>query len=59
MNANKKFIGDFEIKIYSDEDNLKFMAEYFPEFLDAYNKINKGVVKADIVRYLYLYRKSV
>ena len=42
LNANKKFIGDFEIKIYSDEDNLKFMTEYFPEFLDAYNKINKG-----------------
>ena len=56
LNANKKFIGDFEIKIYSDEDNLKFMAEYFPEFLDVYNKINKGVVKADIVRYLYFYK---
>lgn len=56
LNANKKIIGDFEIKIYSDEDNLKFMTEYFPEFLGAYNKINKGVVKADVVRYLYLYQ---
>lgn len=55
LKKNKKIFSDWEFKIYSDEDNHRIIEEFFPEFLDKYNNISRGVMKADVVRCLYLY----
>lgn len=55
LKKNKKIFTGWEFRIYGDVENLKIMEEYFPEFLDKYNSIKKGVMKADVIRCLYLY----
>lgn len=55
LNKNKKIFYDWEFRIYGDAENLQIIKEYFPEFLEKYNSIKKGVMKADIIRCLYLY----
>lgn len=46
---------DWTATIYSDEDNVKIIRENYPEFLDRYLSINKGVMKADIMRCIYMH----
>lgn len=55
LRKNKKIFKDWEIRIYSDEANRNLIAQHFPEFLLRYDEIPIGVLKADIVRCLYLY----
>lgn len=52
---NKKLLPDWEFRFYDDSDNELVMAEAFPEFADAFRKIRRGVVQADIIRCVYLY----
>lgn len=52
---NKKIFKGWEFHIYGDKENKKIMENNFPEFLHKYNSIKKGVMKADIIRCLYLY----
>lgn len=55
LNKNKKIFCDWEFRIYGDDENLKIIETHFPEFLEKYNSIKKGVMKADVIRCLYLY----
>ena len=55
LSKNKKIFKDWDFRIYSDVDNFKIIEQHFPEFVDKYNSIKKGVMKADIIRCLYLY----
>lgn len=56
LSKNKKLLGDeWEVKIYSDDDNLWIIKNYYPEFLERFICINKGVVKADIMRCIYMH----
>ena len=41
--------------LWDDFDNLRLVAEYFPQFLERYRSIQRGVVRADIARCMYLY----
>mgnify|MGYP005910071493 CR=1 FL=1 len=52
---NQKVLNDWQFKLYDDADNLAIVKQYFPEHLDKYNSISKGVAKADIVRCMYMY----
>lgn len=52
---NKRLLPDWEFRIYDDSDNELVMAEAFPEFVDAFRAIRRGVVQADIIRCVYLY----
>jgi mannosyltransferase OCH1-like enzyme len=45
---------DWEYRIWSDEDNDKLVADRFPQYLSSFRSIKRGVVKADIARYMYL-----
>ena len=44
----------WEIRLWTDEDNLKFVQEYFPEVMDIYNNVEYNIMRVDIVRYLYM-----
>lgn len=44
----------WEFKVYSDADNQRITDESFPEFKEKFNAL-KGVMKADVMRCLYLY----
>lgn len=55
MNKNKKIFHDWNFRVYSDTDNLQIITEKFPEFLEKYERIKRGVMKADIIRCLYLF----
>lgn len=55
LNKNRKIFHDWEFRIYGDEDNRRIMEQHFPEFLKKYDCIKRGVMKADIIRCLYLY----
>ena len=45
-----------EIKFYSDEDNDRFIEDYFPELKETLNRFDKKIMKLDIIRLLYLYQ---
>lgn len=53
---NKRIFKNWTFYIYGDEDNLRIIREHYPEFLKKYEKISRGVMKADIVRCLYLHQ---
>lgn len=50
-----KLMPDYEFRFYDDQDNRAIVAKYFPEYLSKYDRINKGVAKADIMRLIYMY----
>lgn len=52
---NKKMLKGWEFKIWSDEDNRELVKNEFPQYLDVYDSINKGVAKSDIARCMYMY----
>lgn len=51
----KKIMGDYEFRLYDDNDNLKLVETYFPEYVEKYNSISRGVAKADVARLVYMY----
>lgn len=42
--------------LWTDADNDKMVRDHFPFFLNAYNKLPGGIEKADVSRYMYLYK---
>lgn len=51
----KKLMPDYEFRFYDDNDNQRLVEKYFPQYIEKYNSINKGVAKADIARLIYMY----
>lgn len=51
----KRLMPDYEFRLYDDNDNQALVERYFPQYVEAYNRINKGVAKADIARLIYMY----
>ena len=47
---------DYEYRLWTDEDNLKFIEEEDPSFVDDYNSYNHYIKRADAVRYYYMYK---
>ena len=53
----KKYAPGYKHIITDDEDNKKFIFENYGQvYLDAYNKLENGAHKADLWRYLILYK---
>ena len=55
LRVNKRLLPEWEFRFYDDSDNEQVMAEAFPEFVDVFRTIRRGVVQADIIRCVYLY----
>jgi mannosyltransferase OCH1-like enzyme len=47
---------DWEYKLWTDSDNEEFVKNAFPEFNNTYTQLSKNIMKADVIRYLILYK---
>lgn len=47
---------EYEYRFYDDKDVINFFRTDFPEYLSAYNKLKFGASKADLWRYLIIYK---
>ena len=47
---------EYEYKFFDDEDVLKFLRNDFPKYYEGYNAIKYGASKADLWRYLIIYK---
>jgi mannosyltransferase OCH1-like enzyme len=44
----------WDYRLWDDSDNVKMVREHFPQYFDSFQSIKRGVVRADIARYMYL-----
>lgn len=44
----------WEIRLWTDEDNLTLVKEHFPHLLNAYLAMEYNIMRADIIRYMYM-----
>ena len=51
----RKLLPDWEYRFWDDRGNEQLIATHFSRYLRSYQKILKGVIRADIARYAYLY----
>jgi len=47
---------DWNYKLWTDADNLAFVQREFPDFFDIFVRLSKGIMRADVIRYLLMYR---
>lgn len=47
---------EYEYRFCDDDDIIDFLKTDFPEYLDGYNKLKYGASKADLWRYLVMYK---
>lgn len=50
-----KTLHDWEHILMTDEDNLHFVKEYFPQYLEMYESYKYPIQRADAIRYMWLY----
>lgn len=55
-NTWKEAFPDWEYRYFSDADIDSFMSEFYPEYVDIYRSIKGGMYRADIWRYLTVYK---
>jgi mannosyltransferase OCH1-like enzyme len=51
----KRLLPGWEMRLWNDRDNLALMERHFPQFSARFENIQRGVVKADIARCLYMH----
>ncbi len=47
---------DWDYKLWTDDDNLAFVKEEFPDFLETFEGYPRNIMRADVIRYLIMYR---
>lgn len=47
---------DWDYHLWTDEENLHFVAENFPEHLQMYQAFPKPIMRADCIRYMLMYQ---
>lgn len=55
VNSLKKLNPDFEYKFFSDEEIVKFLKEFYPEYYKTYQKLPIKIQKIDFFRYIAVY----
>lgn len=43
-------------RLWTDDDNRNFVKSHFPEFFDIFQALPKNIMRADVIRYLLMYR---
>ncbi len=51
----RSVLSDWEYRLWDDADNERLVVQHFPRYLSRYRSIQRGVVRADIARCMYLY----
>ena len=54
-NIIKELHPGWEVKLWTDEDNLKLVKEHFPHLLKIYESLEFNIMRADMIRYMYMY----
>lgn len=44
----------WDVRLWTDDDNLTLVKEHFPHLLDIYNALQYNIMRADIIRYMYM-----
>lgn len=44
----------WDIRLWTDEDNLELVKEHFPYLHDIYENLEYNIMRADIIRYMYM-----
>lgn len=52
----KALCPDFDYRLFDDRDNLEFVEREFPQYLDLYRSFDREIYRADMIRYLRLYK---
>ena len=47
---------EWEYRLWTDEDNDRFVSEEFPDFQPTYQGFSRPIMRADVIRYLIMYR---
>ncbi len=47
---------DWQYHLWTDADNLEFVRKEFPDFLDTFVALPKPIMRADVIRYLLMYK---
>lgn len=47
---------DWKYHLWTDEDNLTFVRSEFPDFVEVFLGLPKPIMRADVIRYLLMYR---
>ncbi len=50
----KRLHPGWEIKLWTDEDNLALVKEHFPLLLNSYNTLQYNIMRVDLIRYIYM-----
>lgn len=53
--VSKKLNPDWEYHLLSDDDNREFMKKHFPQYLNLYDNLKYPIMRADMIRYAWLY----
>lgn len=53
-NVVKELHPGWEVKLWTDEDNLNLVKEHFPHMLDMYQALEFNIMRADVIRYMYM-----
>ncbi len=51
----RSILAGWQYNLWDDNDNDRFVSGHFPQYIEQYRRIKRGVVKADLARYMYLY----
>lgn len=55
QNAIRNIMPHWKYVLMTDEDNRNFCAKHFPDFLPIYDSFEYGIMRADAIRYMWLY----
>ncbi|WP_051666125.1 glycosyltransferase family 32 protein [Pedobacter sp. R20-19] len=47
---------DWSYKLWTDVDNRELVKEYYPDFLSLYDNYENNIQRADVIRYMILYK---
>lgn len=51
----KQLMPDWKYVLMTDKDNRELIKKHFPDFLDTYDSLEYPIMRADLIRYAFLY----
>ena len=56
VNKVQKLNPEWKYKLWTDSDNDEFVKNEYPNFYDVFRSFSKGIMRADVIRYLIMYK---
>lgn len=56
VDESKRLMPDWEYNLTSDDDNRKFVEQYYPRYLEVYDNAKYNIMRADMTRYMWLHK---